>query len=205
MKKDRRRCWVVAGCLLVGMASVYAQGRSPKRGVCWDEKTQRLSDATVDKMLPGISWIYTWGESPQGHAAHLGDDEGIVFAPMAWGRNFNEPAIRDYVREHRAVKYLLGFNEPNFAAYKADITLGAGKNTLKIANLSKDPVLVNSWRYDSSAGIDDIAAPSESGPFTIYTLQGIRLGTCRSVSDLGIGKGSYILIAPDGTSRKVII
>lgn len=115
MKKERRRCWVVAGCLLVGMASVYAQGRSPKRGVCWDEKTQRLSDATVDKMLPGISWIYTWGESPQGHAAHLGDDEGIVFAPMAWGRNFNEPAIRDYVREHRAVKYLLGFNEPNFA------------------------------------------------------------------------------------------
>lgn len=85
------------------------------------------------------------------------------------------------------------------------MTLGAGKNTLKIANLSKKPVLVNSWRYDSSAGIDGIAAPSESGPFTIYNLQGIRLGTCRSVSDLGLGKGSYILITPDGTSRKVII
>lgn len=97
MRMYRRRIWVVVVCfLMAGMAVGYAQRRSPKRGVCWDEKTQRLSDATVDKMLPGISWIYTWGECPQGNAAYLGDDEGIVFAPMAWGRNFNESAIRSY-------------------------------------------------------------------------------------------------------------
>lgn len=89
--------------------------------------------------------------------------------------------------------------------YKTDITLGAGKNTLKIANLSKNPVLVNSWRYDSSAAIEGIDASPADGCYTVYNLQGLRLGTCRSVSDLGLGKGSYILVAPDGTSRKVII
>lgn len=85
------------------------------------------------------------------------------------------------------------------------MTLGAGKNTLKIANLSKKPVFVNSWRYDANAAIEGVDASAADCTYTVYNLQGIRLGTCRSVSDLGIGKGSYILIAPDGTSRKVIM
>lgn len=107
---------VMACCLLAAMTTASAQVKSPKRGVCWDEKTQKLSDAPVNKMLPGVSWIYTWGEAPQGSAENLGIEEGIVFAPMTWGKNFNENAVRNYVKEHKSVKYLLGFNEPNFAA-----------------------------------------------------------------------------------------
>lgn len=106
----------LACCLMAAATTAFAQAKSPKRGICWDEKTQKFSDAPIDKMLPGISWIYTWGEAPQGAAANLGNDNGIAFAPMAWGRNFSETAIRNYVKEHDTVKYLLGFNEPNFAA-----------------------------------------------------------------------------------------
>lgn len=93
-----------------------AQIKSPKRGIGWDEKTQKLSNAPIDKLLPGVSWIYTWGENPQGVADNLGNEDGIMFIPMAWGRNFNETSIRNYIKEHSSVKYLLGFNEPNFAA-----------------------------------------------------------------------------------------
>lgn len=103
-------------CLLAILSTATAQIKSPKRGIGWDEKTQKLSNAPIDKLLPGVSWIYTWGETPLGTADNLGDDDGIMFIPMAWGRNFNETAIRDYIKSHSSVKYLLGFNEPNFAA-----------------------------------------------------------------------------------------
>jgi hypothetical protein len=33
---------------------------------------------------------------------------------MAWNGNFNETALRTYLSNHPEVKYLLGFNEPNF-------------------------------------------------------------------------------------------
>lgn len=103
-------------CLLAAFVPATAQQKSEKRGVCWDEKTQQFSDAPVDRMVPGVSWIYTWGEAPRGTAANLDAEGGIDFAPMAWGRDFNENAIRNYVKEHKNIKYLLGFNEPNFSA-----------------------------------------------------------------------------------------
>ena len=56
---------LLAGCMLAAMIPAYAQNRSLKRGICWDEKTQVFSDAPVDKMLPGVTWIYTLGESPR--------------------------------------------------------------------------------------------------------------------------------------------
>lgn len=107
---------VIFCCLLTILSTATAQIKSPKRGIGWDEKTQKLSNAPIDKLLPGVSWIYTWGENPQGVADNLGNEDGIMFIPMAWGRNFNETAIRNYIKEHSSVKYLLGFNEPNFAA-----------------------------------------------------------------------------------------
>lgn len=106
-------------CCLAALLPFAISARSPKRGIGWDEKTQKLSDAPVDKMLPGVSWIYTWGETPQGTASHLGTDAGMAFVPMAWGRNFDEQALCAYISAHKSVKYLLGFNEPNFAAQSA--------------------------------------------------------------------------------------
>lgn len=119
-------------CLLAAFVPATAQQKSEKRGVCWDEKTQQFSDAPIEKMSPGVSWIYTWGEAPKGTAANLDAEGGIDFAPMAWGRDFNENAIRNYVKEHKNTKYLLGFNEPNFSA-QANVTpdeaAGCGRNS----------------------------------------------------------------------------
>ena len=71
-------------CLLAILSTATAQIKSPKRGIRWDEKTQKLSNAPIDKLLPGVSWIYTWGETPQGTADNLRDDDGIMFISLEY-------------------------------------------------------------------------------------------------------------------------
>lgn len=65
---------IIFCCLLTILSTATAQIKSPKRGIGWDEKTQKLSNAPIDKLLPGVSWIYTWGENPQGVAHNLGNE-----------------------------------------------------------------------------------------------------------------------------------
>lgn len=85
--------------------------------MCWDEKTQALSNTPIEKMAPGVSWIYNWGVAPTGSATNIGQGEGkIAFLPMCWNGSFNETTIRNYLSQHQGeVKYLLAFNEPNLS------------------------------------------------------------------------------------------
>ena len=93
---------------------VLAQQRSAKRGVCWDEKTQALTATPIEKMAPGIAWLYNWGEAPTGTPANLGTE--MAFLPMCWNASFNETRLRNYLTAHKGeVKYLLAFNEPNLS------------------------------------------------------------------------------------------
>ena len=59
---------IIFCCLLAFLSTATAQIKSPKRGIGWNEKTQKLSNAPIDKLLPGVSWIYTWGETTRGTA-----------------------------------------------------------------------------------------------------------------------------------------
>lgn len=85
--------------------------------MCWDEKTQALSNAPIEKMAPGVSWLYNWGVAPTGSPTNIGQGEGnIAFLPMCWNASFNETAMRNYLSQHQGeVKYLLAFNEPNLS------------------------------------------------------------------------------------------
>ena len=92
--------------------------RIAKRGICWDEKTQPISDKPLQKMASGISWYYNWGVSPQGTTATLiGQGDGkVAFLPMCWNAAFYETVLRNYLTAHKGeVKYLLAFNEPNLS------------------------------------------------------------------------------------------
>lgn len=108
--------YLVCIAALLSATAVLAQDRSPKRGVCWDEKQQRLSDAPLMKMSDGVSWLYNWGPAPQGTSGLIGNDSGVGFAPMCWNGNFDETRLRNYLSSHPDTRYLLGFNEPNFSA-----------------------------------------------------------------------------------------
>ena len=96
--------------------TTLAQQRSAKRGVGWDEKLQPLTTSPIDKMSPGISWLYNWGLTPQGSATNIGPQQDMEFVPMCWNGGFNETTLRNYLSGHPGVKYLLGFNEPNFSS-----------------------------------------------------------------------------------------
>lgn len=107
----------VAATLIAFSFSVSAQTKSPKRGVGWDEANHRITNAPIEKMLLGVSWLYNWGPAQSGDATNLGTADGMGFAPMCWNGNYDEARIRTYIESHRdGVKYLLGFNEPNFSA-----------------------------------------------------------------------------------------
>ncbi|MGN0225691.1 MAG: glycosyl hydrolase [Prevotella sp.] len=93
----------------------FEQQRSAKRGVCWDEKTQVLSSMPMEKMAPGISWLYTWGEAEK-NADYSIYDSNMAFLPMCWNGSFDETKLRNYLTARNGkVKYLLAFNEPNLS------------------------------------------------------------------------------------------
>lgn len=97
--------------LLLLPATTMAGG-SPKRGVCWDESAVKLNTAHAALLAPGVSWVYNWGPDAGTPAAY---GEGFSFEPMAWNAAYNASRIRQWLAAHPETRYLLGFNEPNFA------------------------------------------------------------------------------------------
>lgn len=99
-----KKAIIAAAALAVTLSAGAAIGT--KRGVC--AKPSRTDELEVLKR--GSSWFYNWGNS-----CGLPTVEGVEFVPMCWG-NFNAESVRSYCKAHPEVKYLLGFNEPNFKA-----------------------------------------------------------------------------------------
>lgn len=93
---------------------VVVSAKSDKRGV---GENGFAIEQQFTPLMPGISWYYTWGNTPRSWYINNYDNyKEIDFVPMCWNDNFNEEGIRDYVKSHPNVKYLLGYNEPNFTA-----------------------------------------------------------------------------------------
>lgn len=82
--------------------------KSPKRGVSENEFQFK---AQMAALAPGVSWFYNWGNSV---GRYLADETSLEFVPMCWNGSYNAESIRTYCAAHPEVKYLLGFNEPNF-------------------------------------------------------------------------------------------
>lgn len=91
---------------------VIGTGASPKRGLCWDEAKVGLNPHHASLLSPGVSWVYNWGPSPADPAVY---SESFCFVPMAWNASYNAAYIRAWLDKHPATRWLLGFNEPNFA------------------------------------------------------------------------------------------
>ncbi|MCW3804498.1 glycosyl hydrolase [Plebeiibacterium marinum] len=100
--------FLIAFCLL--SFSLNGQTVSPKRGVGYNLSNSR--DAR--ELATGISWFYNWGVQPSGLISGSYESYGLDYAPMTWGGNFDETTLRNFLTTHPNVKYLLGFNEPNF-------------------------------------------------------------------------------------------
>ena len=97
---------------LVALCAVAQPPRSFKRGVS-ENGFNKVEE--INALSPGAGWFYNWGNLPNSYIADVvGPGTDMEFVPMIWSANFNEQALRNYLTEHPGVKYLLGYNEPNF-------------------------------------------------------------------------------------------
>ena len=89
---------------------------SKKRGIGYGTGGGQQEFSPQDFAVIGerMSWWYDWSPSSNESVREVYPPLGIDFAPMAWGLNFNENNMRQYLDSNPDVKYLLGFNEPNF-------------------------------------------------------------------------------------------
>ncbi|MDR2362779.1 MAG: carbohydrate-binding protein [Prevotellaceae bacterium] len=87
----------------------YKQARSPKRGI----SCNTLYTDDFDTIKNSISWFYNWGTSFNNTLESAYAASGMEFCPMAWNKDYNPNAIRNYVNAHPACQYLMAFNEPN--------------------------------------------------------------------------------------------
>ncbi|WP_321436214.1 glycosyl hydrolase [uncultured Bacteroides sp.] len=104
---------LIAIILLLGITlDAQAQKRSEKRGIAQNGFTY---PEEITALVPGVSWYYNWGTAPSSiEDKVVGPGTSMDFVPMAWNGNFDEQKLRDYLSSHPGVKYILGFNEPNF-------------------------------------------------------------------------------------------
>ena len=97
---------------LVTLCAVAQPSRSNKRGVS-ENGFNHVEE--IEALAPGVGWFYNWANLPNSYIADVvGPGTDMEFVPMIWSANFNEQALRNYLTEHPGVKYLLGYNEPNF-------------------------------------------------------------------------------------------
>lgn len=103
---------ILLGAGLVLLAANAAEARSAKRGVC----AKFTFASEIELLEPGVCWWYNWGNTPgAGYKGEVAAYEGdFEFIPMCWNASYSADNIREYCKAHPEVKYLLGFNEPNF-------------------------------------------------------------------------------------------
>lgn len=103
---------LLSALLFILCATVYAQDKSYKRGVAYGyHSVQDMQKATAN-----ISWWYNWATQPDVSIRNTYNVlYNVDFTPMAWNA-VGISGVNTWVEKDSTVKYILGFNEPNFKA-----------------------------------------------------------------------------------------
>lgn len=127
---------IILAAAALALASAPADARSNKRGVC--AKFSYIEE--MQYLEPGCFWWYNWGQLPgSGFKGELKDyDSSMAFIPMCWNGNYSADDIRSYCKAHPEVKYLLGFNEPNFKAQANMTPAEAAEKWPEVQALAKE-------------------------------------------------------------------
>jgi hypothetical protein len=71
-------------------------------------------DATDLQAASRFGWYYNWDQQPPAGDTPANIEDYIEYVPMAWGAHFDQQTLINYLLAHPRVKFILGFNEPNF-------------------------------------------------------------------------------------------
>ena len=107
---NKKHIALAAATLSLAICGFTASAKSFKRGV--GENAFNLKEE-FEAVKPGVSWFYNWANTPNSNIRDAVDGD-FEFVPMCWNGNYNADNIRTFCKAHPEVKYLLGFNEPNF-------------------------------------------------------------------------------------------
>ena len=100
---------VVFLLLLFFISEANSQSKSYKRGVSYGFHSEK----DMQNFSKNISWWYNWAAEPDIAIRDTYKNYGVDFTPMSWnGNGIN--AVNNWVNQDPNVKYILGFNEPNF-------------------------------------------------------------------------------------------
>jgi hypothetical protein len=94
---------------LLAAIQLSGQVKSNKRGVAYGYH----SAADMNTASQGISWWYNWAAQPDAAIRTTYSNYNVDFAPQAWNAS-GIGGVSAWVSQDPAVKYILGFNEPNF-------------------------------------------------------------------------------------------
>lgn len=103
-----KRSLVLLGLFMM-VSVVYAQTKSNKRGVGYGYH----SVTDMQNFSKNISWWYNWSPEPDAAIKYTYQNYGVDFTPMAWNAS-GITGVSNWVATDNNVKYILGFNEPNF-------------------------------------------------------------------------------------------
>ncbi|MBN1599589.1 MAG: carbohydrate-binding protein [Bacteroidales bacterium] len=104
---------IITGVALICISfTVFPQTKSTKKGIAYGYHYEEDFEA----IQSGISWWYNWYVTPDAEVADVFESYDIDFVPMIWNGYADTAALRDFLEVHPGVKYILGFNEPNFTA-----------------------------------------------------------------------------------------
>lgn len=96
-------------CLLMALSSISnAQLISQKKGIAYGHHDEQ----DVALMSQHFAWWYNWGTTPETDQNTTW--ESPEYVPMMWSQYSSGSKMRDYLDDHPEVKYILGWNEPNF-------------------------------------------------------------------------------------------
>lgn len=101
---------LVALALVVLGGQITAQVRSEKRGLAYGEHSKK----DLQVLSPGVSWWYNWYHQPEAGVINDYKSLNVDYVTMAWNGAFDKAAMRKFLQTHPDVKYILGWNEPNF-------------------------------------------------------------------------------------------
>jgi hypothetical protein len=105
-----------------------------KRGEAYESNS--LND--LKTLSKGISWWYNWTTAPEKSAADFAM-AGVEFVPMIWGVKGGPPDPATIEKQiPKSAKYILGFNEPNFAAQANITATDAAALWPRIEQIAKD-------------------------------------------------------------------
>jgi hypothetical protein len=95
--------------LMVIVSAVFCQTKSYKRGISYGYHS--VND--MQNFSKWLSWWYNWSAAPETAVRNTYQNYNVDFTPMAWNSS-GISAVNNWVNQDTHIKYILGFNEPNF-------------------------------------------------------------------------------------------